>query len=111
MEAAQVFIANFGKMLPIVQPRRKIRPDDGYLDVIVVRASGPLPGLMASWEAILQQDLGSTSSGRVFRARAREIRIETKPVRLVEADGSSVGRTPLVATVLPKALRVIVPRS
>jgi diacylglycerol kinase family enzyme len=111
MEATQVFIANFGKMLPIVQPRRKIRPDDGYLDVIVVRASGPLPGLMASWEAILQQDLGSTSSGRVFRARAREIRIETKPVRLVEADGSSVGRTPLVATVLPKALRVIVPRS
>jgi diacylglycerol kinase family enzyme len=111
MEATQVFIANFGKMLPIVQPRRKIRPDDGYLDVIVVRASGPLPGLMASWEALRQDDLGSTSSGRVFRARARKIRIETKPVRLVEADGSSVGRTPLVATVLPKALRVIVPRS
>jgi diacylglycerol kinase (ATP) len=110
MEAAQVFIANFGKMLPMVEPRRKIRPDDGYLDVIVVRASGPLPGLMASWEAIRQEDLGSSSGGRVFRARAREIRIETKPVRLVEADGSSVGRTPLVATIMPKALRVIVPR-
>ena len=111
MEAAQVFIANFGKMLPIVEPRRRIRPDDGYLDVIVVRASGPLPGLMASWEAIRQQDLGSSSSGRVFRARAREVRVETKPVRLVEADGSSVGRTPLVATVMPRALRVIVPQT
>lgn len=110
MEAAQVFIANFGKMLPIVQPRRAIRPDDGYLDVIVVRASGPLPGLMASWEAIRQRDLGSSSGGRVFRARAREIRIETNPVRLVESDGNMVGRTPVVATVLPKALRVIVPR-
>ncbi len=110
MEAAQVFIANFGKMLPIIQPRRAIRPDDGYLDVIVVRASGPLPGLMASWEALRQRDLGSSSGGRVFRARAREIRIETRPVRLVETDGNMVGRTPLVATVLPKALRVIVPK-
>ncbi len=110
MDAAQVFIANFGKMLPVVEPRRKIRPDDGYLDVIVVRASGPLPGLMASWEAIRQQDLGPSSGGRVFRARAREVRIETKPVRLVEADGSSVGRTPIVATILPKALRVVVPK-
>jgi len=110
MEAAQVFIANFGKMLPMIEPRRKMRPDDGWLDVIVVRASGPLPGLMASWEALRQQDLGESSGGRVFRARAREIHIETKPVRLVEADGSSVGRTPLVATVMPKALRVIVPK-
>ena len=65
---------------------------------------------MASWEAIRQRDLGSSSGGRVFRARAREVRIETKPVRLVESDGNMVGRTPLVATVLPKALRVIVPR-
>ena len=110
MEAAQVFIANFGKMLPIVEPRRKIRPDDGYLDVIVVRASGVLPGLMASWEAIRQENLGASSGGRVYRARAKEVRIETKPVRLVEADGSTVGRTPLVATIMPKALRVVVPR-
>ncbi|HEY4190863.1 MAG TPA: diacylglycerol kinase family protein, partial [Candidatus Limnocylindrales bacterium] len=44
-EASQVFIANFGKMLPFVEPRRRIRPDDGYLDVIIVRASGPVTGL------------------------------------------------------------------
>jgi len=111
MQAAQVFIANFGKMLPVIEPRRKIRPDDGYLDVIVVRASGPLPGLLASWEAITQKDLGESSGGHVFRARAREVRIETKPVRLVEADGSTVGKTPLVATVVPKALRVLVPKT
>ena len=111
MEAAQVFIANFGKMLPIVEPRRKIRPDDGYLDVIVVRASGP--SSRASWPAgrrSARRTWATSSGGRVFRARAHEVRIETKPVRLVEADGSTVGRTPLVATVMPKALRVVVPR-
>jgi len=108
-EAAQVFIANFGRMLPFVAPKRAIEPDDGLLDVIIVRASGPFPGLLASWEAIRQDDLGESSGGHVFRAQAREIRVETDPERLVETDGNAVGRTPIVATVRERALRVIVP--
>jgi len=109
-EAAQVFVANFGRMLPVVAPRRQVRGDDGLLDVIVVRASGPLPGLLAGWEALMQKDLGESSGGHVFRAQAREIRIETDPPRLVETDGSVVGRTPLVASIRPAALIVMVPR-
>lgn len=108
--AAQVFIANFGKMLPFVEPRRPIEPDDGFLDVIIVRASGPLPGLLASWEAMRQSELGESDGGHVFRARAREIHVETEPDRLVETDGSAIGKTPIVATVRPRALRVIVPK-
>lgn len=109
-EAAQVFVANFGRMLPVVAPRRQIRGDDGLLDVIVVRASGPIPGLLAGWEALMQKDLGESSGGHVFRAQAREVRIETDPPRLVETDGSVVGRTPLVASIRPAALIVMVPR-
>jgi YegS/Rv2252/BmrU family lipid kinase len=109
-EAAQVFIANFGKMLPMIEPRRTIQPNDGLLDVIVVRASGPLPGLVASWEAMRQMDLGESSGGHVFRAQARQIRIDTDPSRLVEADGNPVGKTPIEVSVRPAALRVIVPK-
>lgn len=108
--AAQVFVANFGKMLPFVEPRRPVDPDDGFLDVIIVRAAGPLPGLLASWEAMRQSELGESDGGHVFRARAREIRIETDHDRLVETDGSAIGKTPIVVTVRPGALRVIVPR-
>jgi len=108
-KAAQVFVANFGKMLPFVAPREPIEPDDGLLDVIVVRASGPLPGLLASWEAIRQDGLGESDGGHIFRARAREVRIEASPNRLVETDGNALGRTPIVATIRPGALRVIVP--
>jgi diacylglycerol kinase (ATP) len=108
-EAAQVFIANFGGMLPVLQPRRKVRGDDGLLDVIVVRASGPFPALFAGWEALTQKDLGESGGGHVFRAQAREIRIETDPPRLVERDGSVIGQTPITATVRPRALTVIVP--
>lgn len=108
MEAAQVFVANFGRMLPVVQPRRRIRGDDGLLDVIVVRASGPIPGLLAGWEALTQTDLGESAGGHVFRAQGREIRIESDPPRLVETDGSVVGRTPVAISVRPLALTVIV---
>ena len=40
VDASQVFIANFGKLLPVIKPRQPVRPGDGRLDVIVVSASG-----------------------------------------------------------------------
>jgi YegS/Rv2252/BmrU family lipid kinase len=108
-EGAQVFIANFGRMFAGVAPRRAMLPDDGLLDVIVVRASGPLRGLLSGWEALRQKDLGESPEGHVFRAQAREVRIETTPSRLVEVDGTVVGRTPIVVSIVPSALTVIVP--
>ncbi len=108
-EGAQVFIANFGWMLAGMSPKRAIVPDDGLLDVIVVRASGPLRGLLGGWEALRQKDLGESPQGHAFRAQAREVRIETTPSRLVEVDGTVVGKTPIDVSVLPAALTVIVP--
>jgi diacylglycerol kinase (ATP) len=108
-EAAQVLIANFGRMSAGVKPDRAIEPDDGILDVIVVRASGRLSGLLAGWEALRQKHLGESLGGRAMRAQAREVRIETKPSQLVEVDGSVVGKTPITASIVPHALTVIVP--
>jgi diacylglycerol kinase (ATP) len=105
-EAAQVFVANFGRMGPF-EPRREVEPHDGLLDVIVVRAKGPLSGLLAGWEALRQRDLGESANGRVFRAQARKVRIETEPKRLVETDGTIVGNTPIDVSVRPAALTVI----
>jgi diacylglycerol kinase (ATP) len=108
-EAAQVFIANFGRTGLALEPRLEVQPDDGVLDVMVVRASGPLPGLLAGWEALRQGDLGESSEGHAFRARAKKVKIDTQPSRLVEIDGSVVGSTPIKATIRPAALTVIVP--
>jgi diacylglycerol kinase (ATP) len=106
-EATQVFIANFGQMGSLIKPRREIQPDDGLLDVIIVRAPGPLLGLLAGLEALWQRDLGMSAAGHVIRAQAREVRIETTPERLVETDGTVVGTTPIVVSVRPGALMVI----
>jgi YegS/Rv2252/BmrU family lipid kinase len=110
VDAAQVFIANAGRMLPLLEPKPPVVPDDGLLDVIVVAAGGPVQALAAAWEATRQDELGETDSGRVVRARARSIEVTAKPPRLVELDGSVIGRTPVRATVVPGGLCVLVPR-
>ena len=110
-KAAQVFIANLGRIGGPLQPRLKVFGDDGLLDVMVVRASGPLPGLLVGWEALRQRDLGESGPGHVLRAKAREVRVATSPPRLVEIDGSVVGKTPITVTIRPSALTVIEPAS
>jgi diacylglycerol kinase family enzyme len=76
---------------------------------MVVRATGSLPGLLAGWEALRQGELGESSAGHVFRARARKVKVSSVPTRLVETDGSVVGTTPIKVTIRPAALTVIVP--
>ncbi len=110
VQAAQVFIANAGRMLPMLEPKPPVVPDDGLLDVIIVTAGGPVQALAAAWEATRQAELGETDSGRIFRARARSIEVAAKRPRLVELDGSVMGKTPVRASIVPGGLCVLVPR-
>jgi diacylglycerol kinase family enzyme len=102
-------IANFGRMTAGLSPRRPVLPDDGLLDVIVIHASGPIQAVAATLEALWQTELGDSAGGHVFRAQARKVRIATARPRLVEIDGSVVGRTPVRMSIRPAALTVIVP--
>jgi diacylglycerol kinase (ATP) len=109
-ESAQVLIANFGRIGPGLSAK-KVRPDDGKLDVFIIHARGTLPALMAGWAALRQTDLGSDDGGRVYHARARKVRIATTPRRRVETDGGFLGRTPITVYVRAQALTVMVPRN
>jgi len=109
-KAAQVFVANFGRIGPLIEPRRRVIPDDGLFDVIIVKASGPVDGLRAGLEALRQGELGESGGGRVLRLRGTEVAVSAHPRQLVETDGSMVGRTPVTATMQPNALTVLVPR-
>ena len=42
-------------------------------------------------------------------ARGREIRVETDPVQPVQLDGEPGGETPFTASVVPGAIRIMVP--
>ena len=111
LDASQVFVANFGRTGLGLKPRLRVAPDDGVLDVVALRGSGPIGGLLAAWEAIRQRRSGRSRGGRAFRARAREVQVDARATRLVEVDGSVIGRTPVKVTVRPDALRVLVPRA
>jgi diacylglycerol kinase family enzyme len=108
--AAQVFVANFGRIGSFVEPVRRVIADDGLFDVFVVRAAGPIEVLLAGWTALRQRRLGETDNGRVLRARAREVTVTSTPRQLVETDGTVIGRTPITVSIRPKALRVIAPK-
>jgi diacylglycerol kinase (ATP) len=108
--AAQVFVANFGRIGALFEPRRRVIPDDGQFDVFVVKASGPVEGLIAGWTALRQRQLGETADGRVLRVRATDVRVTSRPPQLVETDGTVIGQTPIRVRMRPASLRVLAPK-
>jgi len=105
--AAVVMVANCAEVLPpILRFGEGVRPDDGLLDVVVLRADGLADGVQAIWHFLRRAD-GPES--RVGHVRGREIHIETDAVVPVELDGDLGGQTPFTASVVPGAIRVMVP--
>lgn len=107
--AAVVLVANCAEVLPpILRFGDGVRPDDGMLDVVVLRADSLADGVQAIWH-FLRRAEGTDS--RVGHVRGREIHVETDVAVPVEFDGDLVGLTPFTATVVPGALRVMVPEA
>jgi diacylglycerol kinase (ATP) len=102
--AAMVLVANCGELIPpFIRLRPGIRPDDGLLDVVVMRANSFSQSVRAVWDLLRSADTF------VGFARGREIRVETDPVQPVQLDGEPGGFTPFTATVVPAAIRIMVP--
>jgi diacylglycerol kinase (ATP) len=103
--AAMVLVANCGEVIPpLIRLRPGIRPDDGLLDVVVVQANGFSQSVRAVWDLLRSADT------LVGFASGREIRVESDPVQPVQLDGEGGGVTPFTATVVPGAIRIMVPR-
>jgi len=78
---------------------------DGLLDVVVLQ-SAELAGLLGS-AADAAQGLPPRA---LSRWTGRVIRIEAEPEQVVVSDGEESGVTPIDVTVVPGALRVVVPK-
>jgi diacylglycerol kinase (ATP) len=107
--AATVLVANCGEVVPpLLRLGADIAPDDGLLDVVVLSATGLAESMGVLWHLVRGTGNGS---GCVQYARGHEVRIEATPVRPVQLDGEPTGTTPLVVTVVPAAIRVLVPEA
>src|SRR5256885_770984 len=93
-------------------PYRKVtessRLDDGWFDLVTLRAEGAFESAAAYLELLRR---GSRNgSGRVWFSRGKTVRVEVvggEPLR-VQLDGEVVGTTPFDVRMLPGALRVLV---
>ena len=108
LPAAMVLIANCGELVPpFLRLRDGIAPDDGWLDVLVLRAEGVVESLGAFLELVRRPVNGAR---RLWFARGRTVRVELLegPPQPVQLDGELWGDAPFEARLRPAALPVIV---
>jgi diacylglycerol kinase (ATP) len=109
-QAAMVLVANCGEVIPrVVRLGPGITPTDGLLDVVVMRADNFSQSLRAVWDLlrVAPSELGGESF--VGHARGRDVRVESERVQPVQLDGEPGGETPFHVSVVPAAIRVMVP--
>ncbi|MBK8032069.1 MAG: hypothetical protein IPK17_21850 [Chloroflexi bacterium] len=97
------FIANSSSLgVPGLTLTKKASVSDGLLDVIVLSDMTIGSLLQAAANAVgLAQDLPHW--------QAKSIKLEADPPQSIECDGEIIHDTPVTATVVPNAVRVIVP--
>ena len=108
LPAAMVLVANCGELVPpFLRLGANVAPDDGWLDVLVLRAEGTLASLSAFVELIRGRRNGAR---RLWFGRGRVVRVEVLegPPRPMQLDGEPWGDAPFEARLVPAALPVIV---
>lgn len=109
-DASMVLVANCGEVIPpFVRLGPGIAPDDGLLDVIVLRANSFSESLRVVWDMLRVAPSTFGEAAYVARTRGREVSVETDSVQPVQLDGEPGGETPFTATVVPGAIRILVP--
>ncbi len=111
-EAAMLLVANCGEVIPrVIRLGPGISPDDGFLDVVAMHANSFGTGVRAVWDLLRDAPGVYGRDAFVGYARGREITIHSPegPVP-VQLDGEPGGQTDFTATVVPGAIRVVMPK-
>ena len=105
-------VANCGDLVPgVLRPRIPLDPADGLLELLVLRAGGPLGGIRATFELLAARapDASGVPSGRSLRLRGRRISVMPEPPVALQVDGDPYPAGWFSASVMPGALRVLAP--
>jgi YegS/Rv2252/BmrU family lipid kinase len=109
-KASLVLVANCGIMgQPPFRWGPGIRPDDGRLDVCIIRPRNLLDYLAVAWNFLTLQR--HRERHVLYLAAERAVTIESDRPLPVQADGEIVGDTPVRVEAVPGAVRVVVPET
>jgi diacylglycerol kinase family enzyme len=81
--------------------------DDGFLDVLCFQGLYPAQALLHFVRLVLRKHLDDP---RVDLYRARRVEIRTHRPLPVHVDGDCIGTTPVTFEIVPRALKLMVPR-
>jgi YegS/Rv2252/BmrU family lipid kinase len=114
VRAVSVMLANVGELFahffpfPVpLTPRPRSSWQDGLFDIVVVAPRNVIdvPGIV--WKALGKQYEGDND--RLLHFQAKEVTIEADPAIAVQIDGDPAGVTPMAATAVERAVRIIAP--
>jgi diacylglycerol kinase (ATP) len=110
MRASVILVANCAEVIPpFVKFRRGISPEDGFLDVVALRADTFGESVRALWEFFTESDRATGIAGLVGHARGKVVSITTAAPVPMQYDGDLAGSTPFTAEVVPGAIQVMAP--
>ena len=108
-DAAMVLVCNCADLMPpLLRLHKDIRPDDGILDVVAMRANGLWQSAAAFLELMQRRAPARREQVWYGRGTSVAITVDEGPPFPAQLDGEDVGTSPLRARVLPGALRVFV---
>jgi len=108
VEGLACMVANAGTLgVPGLSISPLVKIDDGLLDVFVLRRAD-LAEISSLAASVMGVPPGPSS---VPHWQCRQLTLAAEPAQDVEVDGEEHGQTPIQVSVLPKALRVIVPQT
>jgi YegS/Rv2252/BmrU family lipid kinase len=106
--ASEVALANCGIMGR--HPLRwgpGIRPDDGRINVCIIRARDLIDYLVVAWHLVLGRP--RPNRRMTYLVAERTIAVAADIPLIVQADGETIGETPVEVNVVPGDMRVVVP--
>jgi len=85
---------------------RQARLDDGLLDVLVVEGTGLLYVLRHAFQLLSGRHLHDP---KIDHRQVRRLDVHSEEPLSVQVDGDPAGTTPISLSVIPRALRILVP--
>jgi diacylglycerol kinase (ATP) len=106
--ASEIIIVNAGLLaLDAVRQNLGVQPDDGKVEVCIVRSRTLVDLLGVLWNVLV---VGERTHPELKCLDVKErVRIETSEPTLVEGDGEIIGKTPIQLELVPNAIQMIVP--